>query len=141
MALGPWICRVVESGSDPTWCGWWTFITYAGEENKIITVISAYQVGNQHQPDALTAYQQQYRIQYQDESLRPYILDSHFQTMIDLEYFAKLLRAKGHNIFLFIEANEGFEHRFQPQVHKVVFKTDNGFHVDGTIDGSLRKFM
>jgi hypothetical protein len=57
--------------------------------------------------------------------------------MIDMEYFAKPLRAKGHNIIIFIDANEGVEHRFQPQVPEVAFKTDNGFHVDGTIGGSL----
>jgi hypothetical protein len=61
--------------------------------------------------------------------------------MIDLEYFAKPLRAKCQDIVLFVDANEGIEHRFQPQVHNVTLKTDHGFHVDGKIDGSLRIFM
>jgi hypothetical protein len=116
IALGPWVYRVVVSGSDPTGCGRWTFITYSGEENKRCTVISAYRVGNQHQPGALTA-PRQYRIQYQDESLQPYILDPQRQTMIDLEYFAKPLRAKRNDIILFItdaimkELNNGFNHK------------------------------
>jgi hypothetical protein len=114
---------------------------YVSEDGKITTFISAYQVGNQHQPGALTASQQQYRIQYQDESLMPYILDPHRQTMIDLEYFAKPLGAKGNDILLFIDTNEGIEHRFKPQGHNVAFKTDHGFHVDGKIYGSLRNFM
>jgi hypothetical protein len=58
-------------------------------------------------------------------------MDQHRQMMIDLEYFAKPSLAKRHAIVLFIEANEDIEHRFQPQGHKVAFKTDHGFHVVG----------
>jgi hypothetical protein len=61
--------------------------------------------------------------------------------MIDLEYCAKPIRAKGHDIVLFIYANEGANNRFQPQGHKVAFKTDHAFRVDGKIDGSMRTFM
>jgi hypothetical protein len=132
---------IVESLGDPTGCGRWTYVTYDGEDGKKTTVIPAYRVRNQHQPGSLPASQQQYKIQYQDESLIPYILNPHRQTMIYLEYFAKPLRAKGQYIVLFINANEGIEHRFQPQGYKVAFKTDHGFHVDGKIDGSLRTFM
>jgi hypothetical protein len=110
IAIRALIHRIADTGGDPTGCGWWTYITYAGEDGKRTTFFSSYRVGNQYQPGALTASQQQYRIQYLDESLRPYILDPYQQTMIDLEYFAKLLRTKGHDIALFIEANEGIEH-------------------------------
>jgi hypothetical protein len=131
----------VEKVADPTGCGWWTYTNYDGEDGKRTTVVYAYQVGNQHQPGALAASQQKYRIQYQDERLRTYILDPHRQTMIDLEYFSKPLQAKCHDIALFIDTNEGIEQRFQPQGQKVAFKTDHGFHVDGRIDRYLRTFM
>jgi hypothetical protein len=131
----------VESGGDPTGSGRWTYITYDGEDGQRTTVISAYRVGNQHQLGVLTASQQQYRIQYQDESFISYILDPHRHTMIELEYFAKPLREKCQDIVLFINADEGIEHRFQPQGHKVAFKMDHGFQVDGKIDGSLRTLM
>jgi ABC-type uncharacterized transport system YnjBCD ATPase subunit len=75
-------------------CGRWTYITYAGENGKRTTVISAYLVLNQHQQGVLAASQHQYQIQYQDESLRPYILNPHRQTMVGLKYFSKPLRAK-----------------------------------------------
>jgi hypothetical protein len=61
--------------------------------------------------------------------------------MIDLEYFVKPLHAKGHTIVLFIDANQDVSYRFREQDYHKVFKSDNGFHVDGIIDGSLRMFM
>jgi hypothetical protein len=45
------------------------------------------------------------------------------------------------NIFMFIDANDGVKHRFQPQGHNVAFKMDHGFHVDDKIDWLLRTFM
>jgi hypothetical protein len=48
VALGPWVHRVVETDKDPTGCGRCTYITYAGEENKRTTVITAYRVGDQY---------------------------------------------------------------------------------------------
>jgi hypothetical protein len=61
--------------------------------------------------------------------------------MIDLEYFAKPLCTNGHDSILFIDPNEVDDHHFHTQGHKVAFKMDHGFHVDGKIDGSLRTFM
>jgi hypothetical protein len=106
-----------------------------------MAVITAYGVGDQHQPGARTATQQQFRIQYEDESIRPYINNPHKQTMIDLEYFVKSLRLKGHETTLFVNANEGVEHIFRPQGHRKVFKTDNGLHVNGNIDAPRGTFM
>jgi hypothetical protein len=140
IALGPWEHNIVELGGDPIGCRRWNYITCDGEEGKRTTVISAYRVGNQHQPGALTSSQQQYRIQYQDEPHTIYI-GSHQQTMIDLESFAKPLQAKCQDVLLFIDANEGIKNGFQPQGHKVTFKTDHGFHVDDKIDGYVRTFM
>jgi hypothetical protein len=100
-------------------------------------VLSTYQVGNEHQPGSLTASRQKFRIQYQYESLLPYILDPHRQTMIDMEYFARPPKGKGDDIVLFVDASEGVEHRSQPQGHKVAVKKGNGLHVDVKIDGSL----
>jgi hypothetical protein len=61
--------------------------------------------------------------------------------MIDLGYFVEPLYSKRHEIILFIDNNEGIGQRFRPQDHLKVFKTDNGFHVNGNIDRSLWTFM
>jgi hypothetical protein len=106
-----------------------------------MTVITAYRVGDHHQPGARNALQQQFRIQYEDESIRPYIIGPHKQTMEDLVHFIKPLRAQGHDIRLFIDVIEVIHHIVPPQGHHLALKTDKGFHLNGTIDRSLRTFM
>jgi hypothetical protein len=43
--------------------------------------------------------------------------------------------------YLFLDANQDDQQTYLPQEHSECFKTRNGFHVDGCIDGSLRTFM
>jgi hypothetical protein len=83
-ALGKMVHRVVKTDRDDTGCGSWSYITFNGKENKHITVINAYRVCSQRDSGDTTASRQQQCIQYADEQLRPYVLDPHKQTLIDL---------------------------------------------------------
>jgi hypothetical protein len=40
-----------------------------------------------------------------------------------------------------MDANQADEQTYQPQAHNIKLVTKKGFHVDGTIDGSLKIFM
>jgi hypothetical protein len=41
---------------------------------------------------------------YEDEELRPYIVDPHKQTLIDLQYHMKKLKTDGHEVLIFMDA-------------------------------------
>jgi hypothetical protein len=73
--------------------------------------------------------------------LRPFLLSPHRQTLIDMEYFVKDLKYANQEVLIFMDANENERHRFQAQTHDVKSVTKHGFHVDGSIDGSLHTFM
>jgi hypothetical protein len=88
-----------------------------------------------------TASTQQYKIQHEDEELRPFLLSPHRQTLTDMEYFVKDLKDANHEVLIFMDANENETHRFQAQTHDVKSVTKHGFHVDGSIDGSLHTSM
>jgi hypothetical protein len=94
-ALGKMVHHVVKTGWDETGCGWWSYITFNDKENNKITVINAYRVCSQSDPGDTTASQQQQCIQYADDELRPYVLDPHKQTLIDLQYFVQELQKQG----------------------------------------------
>jgi hypothetical protein len=117
------------------------YITFNGKENKHITVINAYRVCSQRDPGDTTASKKQQYIQYTDDKLRPYVLDSHKQTLIDLQYFVQELQQEGHRVILFLDANQDEQQMFRSQENNVCFKTKSGFHVYGSIDKSLRTFM
>jgi hypothetical protein len=140
-ALGKMVHRVVKTGWDDTGCGRWSYITFNGKENKHITVINTYRVYSQREPGDTTASKQQQCIQYADEELRPYVLDTHKQTFIDLQYFVQELQQGGDEVILFLDANQDEHQSYRPQEHDECFKTKGGFHVDGSIDGSLCTFM
>jgi hypothetical protein len=140
-ALGQIAHRVIASGSDETGCGRWLQITYAAKESKKMTIISAYRVCKQMNPGDLTASKQQHSIMYEDEKLRPYIVDPHKQTLIDLQYHVEKLKAAGHEVLIFMEANQAEEQVYQAQTHNEKFVTQKGFHVDGSIDRSLQSFI
>jgi hypothetical protein len=106
-----------------------------------MTVITAYRVCKQHEPGPKTAYMQEHTIQYADKDLRPFIIDPHRQTVIDLEYFLQKLKDKVHHVLIFIDANEDEQHQFQEQGHDVQLVTNKGFHVDGRHNGSLGTMM
>jgi hypothetical protein len=61
--------------------------------------------------------------------------------MVDLEYFVKVLRDEGHEVVVFMDANQNEARYYRPQSHDQNFKSDTGFNVDGTIDGSLKTFV
>jgi hypothetical protein len=88
-ALDKIVHRVVKTGRYDTGCGRWSYITFNGKENKHITVINAYTVCSQRDPGNTTASKQQQCIQYADDGMRPYVLDPHKQTLIDLQYFVQ----------------------------------------------------
>jgi hypothetical protein len=140
-AVGDWWHRVVKTGNDDTGCGWWSYITLALKEDKFLTLVAAYHVCDQTNPGNTTASAQQYKIKYEDEELRPFLLSPHRQTLIDLEYFAKDLKDANHKVLIFMDTKENETHQFQAQTHDVKFVTKHGFHVDGSINGSLHTFM
>jgi hypothetical protein len=133
--------RVVRTGRDNTDCGRWPYITFNGKENKHITVINTYRVCSQRDPGDTTASRQQQCVQYSDEELRPYVLDPHKQTRIDLQYFVQELLQGGDEVILFLDANQDEYHPYRPRDHDACFKTKGGFQVDDSIDGSIRSFM
>jgi hypothetical protein len=55
--------------------------------------------------------------------------------MIDLEYFTKELKADGFEVVVFIDVKE----RADSHQHK--YKSDNGLHIDGSIDCSIANYV
>jgi hypothetical protein len=78
---------------------------------------------------------------YEDEDLRPYLVDPHKQKNIYLQYFIEKLKANGHEVLILMDANQAEDQTYQPQAHNIKIDTKKGFHVHGTIDGSLQSFM
>jgi hypothetical protein len=64
----------------------------------------------------------------------------HKQTVIDLEYFTEELKTDGFEVVVFIDANEPLNHRVRWQNHDHKYKSDKGFHIDGSIDGSIATY-
>jgi hypothetical protein len=91
-------------------------------------------VCSQRDPGDTTASRQKRCVQYADEEMRPYILDPHKQTLIDLQYFVQELLQEG-------ESNQDEYQSYRPQDHDACFRTKGGFQVDGSIYGSLRSFL
>jgi hypothetical protein len=56
--------------------------------------------------------------------------------MINLEYITEELKTDGFEVDVFIDANETLYHRFFSQNHDHKYKSDKGFHIDGSINGS-----
>jgi hypothetical protein len=110
-ALGHWSSRVLRSGKDPTGCGRWSYICL-GKKDKKFAIVTVYRVGQNHNTGDATAFQQQYRTQYVDETARVEI-SPHKQTMIDFGYFTAELKIEGFEVAVFIDANETLDHRFR----------------------------
>jgi hypothetical protein len=121
-ALGHWASRVLRSGKYPTGCGRWSYICL-GKKDKKFAIITVYRVGHNHNMGDTTAFQQQYRTQYADETARVEI-NTHKQTMTDLEYFTEELKTDGFEVAVFIDANETLEHQFRSQNHDHKYKSD-----------------
>jgi hypothetical protein len=60
--------------------------------------------------------------------------------MIDLEYFTEELKTYGFEVAVFMNANETLDHRVLSQNHDHKYKLDKGFHIDGSIDGSIATY-
>jgi hypothetical protein len=61
-AIGNWLHRVFDSGSDATGCGRWSYVTYGGKWGKRLTYITVYIVCDQKDPDDTTSWKQQHNI-------------------------------------------------------------------------------
>jgi hypothetical protein len=68
-------------------------------------------------------------------------VDPHKQTFIDLQYLVDKFKGTGHEATILMDANQAEEQVYQQQTHNIKLVTKKGFHVDGTIDGSLQTFM
>jgi hypothetical protein len=98
-ALGKMVHCVVKTGRDDTGCGRWSDITFNGKDNKHITVTNAYRVYSQ----------------YADDELRPYVLDPHKQTLIDVQCFVQELQQEGDEVILFLDANQDEHQTYRSQ--------------------------
>jgi hypothetical protein len=112
-----------------------------GEGGKRPKYISVYIVCDQKDPGDTTAWKQQHNIQYADDTTRVGKIDQHKQTLVDLEYFIHELRNKGHDVGIFIGANQNERRCYRPQGHTDHFESKTGFNIDGRIDGSLKTFL
>jgi hypothetical protein len=137
-ALGHWASRVLRSGKDPTGCGRWSYVC-PGKNSKNVAIVTVYRVGHNRNAGDATAFQQQYRTQYANETARVEI-NPHKQTMIDLEYFTEGLKTDGFEVVVFINANETLDHRVRSKNHDHKYKSYKGFHIDGSIDGSIATY-
>jgi hypothetical protein len=123
-ALGAWTHHLVDAGSDATGCGCgrWSSITYVGKGGKRLMYITVYRVCYQTDPGDTTAWKQQHNIQYKDESVCIGNINSHKQTLVDLDYFVNDLRHKEQNVAIFIDANQNDRRCYMPQCHDKHFK-------------------
>jgi hypothetical protein len=84
-------------------------------------------------------FQKQYRSQYADET--PIVeINPHKHMMIDMEYFSEELKTDGFEAAVFIDANKMLDHQFRSKNHNQKYKSDKGFHIDGSIDGSIATY-
>jgi hypothetical protein len=60
--------------------------------------------------------------------------------MIDLEYFTEELKTDGFEVVVFIDANKPLYHRIRLHNHDHKYKSDKGFHIDGSSDGSIATY-
>jgi hypothetical protein len=60
--------------------------------------------------------------------------------MIDLEYFTEELKTDRFVVAVFIDANETLDHGFRSQNHDHKYKSDKGFHIVSSIDGSIATY-
>jgi hypothetical protein len=116
----------------------WSYVCL-GKNDKKFAIVTVYQVGRNRNAGDATAFQQQYRTQYADDTARVEITP-HKQTTIDLEYFTEELRTDDFEVVVFIDANETLDHRVRSQNHDHKYKSDKGFHIDGSIDGSIATY-
>jgi hypothetical protein len=54
-------------------------------------------------------------------------VEPHKQTLIDLQYRVEKLKADGHEVLIFMDANQSEEQVYQAQAHDEKFVTHKGF--------------
>jgi hypothetical protein len=60
---------------------------------------------------------------------------------MDKEYFVEELKENGQEVLILMDANQAEEQTYQSQTHNIKLVTKKGFHVDGSIEGSLQSFL
>jgi hypothetical protein len=61
--------------------------------------------------------------------------------MIDLEYFTEELKADVFEVVVFDDTIEPIDHSVREQSHQDKYKSDSGFHICGSIDGSITTYI
>jgi hypothetical protein len=61
--------------------------------------------------------------------------------MIDLEYFTEEVKEDDFEVDVFIDANEPIGHIVRAHNHDHKYKSDKGFHIDGSIYGSIATYI
>jgi hypothetical protein len=98
--------HVVDSGWDDTGCGRWSYLTYATKEGNKFAIVSAYRACKQTNPGYLTSSKQQLGIVYEDEELRPFLVNLHKQILIYLQYFVEKVKANGQEVLKLMDDNQ-----------------------------------
>jgi hypothetical protein len=60
---------------------------------------------------------------YEDEELRPYLVDRHKQTLIDMQYHVEKLKTDGYEVMICMDANQAKEQVYHAQTHHEKFVT------------------
>jgi hypothetical protein len=68
-------------------------------------------------------------------------IDPFKHTLSDLEYFILDLKCRGYEIVIVIDVNEAEDINARPQPYLQRFQPTSGFHIYGSIDGSLKTFI
>jgi hypothetical protein len=56
---------------------------------------------------------------YEDEELRPYLVDPQKQTLIYMQYHVEKLKTDSHEVMIFMDANQTEEQVYQTPTHNV----------------------
>jgi hypothetical protein len=60
--------------------------------------------------------------------------------MIDLKYFTEELKTDGFEVVVSNDANKPIDHRVRSQNHDHKYKSEKGFRIDGSINGSIATY-
>jgi hypothetical protein len=105
LLAGDWSGRKMETGSDDTQEGRWSYVTVQGKEKTKLIMITGYRVSQEYNTKGTnTAYQQQASLQKDRGIKEPNPKKEFFK---DLKQFIKEKRASGHSVILMMDANEG----------------------------------
>jgi hypothetical protein len=80
-------------------------------------IICVHSIQTNETPGDITESKQKHGIMYEDEELRPYLVDPHKQTLIDLQYHVEKLKTDGHEVLIFMGTNQTEEQLYQTPTH------------------------